>query len=230
MSDEQKSDAAGYGQQAPEDTAGPFNSQVFLVKQLMAQMATARPVIVTEVSGGGPSGPPTVSVQSMVSQVDGVGNATPRGVIYGVPVFRLQGGTNAIICDPKVGDKGIMVCADRDISAVKASGDIATPGSQRRYDPADGMYFGGILNGAALQYIEFTEDGINVHDKNGNIFALSAAGITLTILGGAGTMIVKGAIAATGGVTSNNGLHSMSSHVHSGVTTGLGNSGPPVNE
>jgi hypothetical protein len=38
-----------------------------------------------------------------------------------VPYFRVQGGADAIIIDPKVGDLGIAVFCSRDITGVKRS-------------------------------------------------------------------------------------------------------------
>nr|WP_250135685.1 hypothetical protein [Escherichia coli] len=42
-------------------------------------------------------------------------------VIYNIPVWRLQGGGNAVIMPPHVGDIGFLAICDRDISAVKAT-------------------------------------------------------------------------------------------------------------
>jgi hypothetical protein len=74
------------------------------------------------------------------------------------------------------------VICDRDSSAVKASKDIANPGSYRRFDLADGMYFGGFLNGTPDQYVRFFDTGdgspgIEVHDRNGNDVLLNTDGI-----------------------------------------------------
>ncbi|KAG0922750.1 hypothetical protein G6F31_019785 [Rhizopus arrhizus] len=50
----------------------------------------------------------------------------------------------------------------RDLSAVKASKQQSNPGSWRTHDMADGLYFGGLLNGTPVQYVQFTAGGINV--------------------------------------------------------------------
>ena len=117
---------------------------------------------VVSVTGGGIAAPATVSVQPMVHQIDGAGNTTPHGVIAGLPVFRPQGGISAVIADPAVGDIGVAAFCMSDISAVKASGAPAQPGSFRRYDWADGIYFGGVLNAAATQYVLIDSSGVTV--------------------------------------------------------------------
>lgn len=170
----------GYGQQDPVDSGSEFNSIIFACKQLIARISTMKLVQVQAVTNdGGVVAAGTVDVLPMVSQLDGQGNSTPHGTIFGVPYFRLQGGVNAVIIDPVVGDIGYMVCADRDISAVKSTKAPAPPGSYRKYAAADGVYVGGCLNGAPEQYIVFTSTGIRIVDKNGNSVAMSNTGMTL---------------------------------------------------
>ncbi|KML48199.1 hypothetical protein VL15_30575 [Burkholderia cepacia] len=103
-----------------------------------------------------------VDVLPLVNQLDGSDNAMPHGVIHNLPYFRLQGGANAVIIDPQVGDIGLAVIEDRDISSVKANRGPANPGSKRIFDMADGLYIGGFLNGAPSQYVQFSAAGISV--------------------------------------------------------------------
>jgi hypothetical protein len=120
-----------------------------------------------------------VDVLPLVSQVDGNGNATPHGTVTGLPWSRVQGGKNAIICDPQVGDIGYVVACDRDISGVVRSGKQSTPGSSREFDVADGIYAGGCLNVAPNQYLVFTTSGVRLVDSFGNSIAMTATGMTL---------------------------------------------------
>jgi hypothetical protein len=94
------------------------------------------------------------------------GNPIPHDVIHNLPYFRLQGGTNAVIVDPDVGDKGFAVFCSRDISAVKRTKAIANPGSSRRFNWADGLYVGGVLNGTPANYVEVSPSGITVSRSN----------------------------------------------------------------
>jgi hypothetical protein len=121
-----------------------------------------------------------VDVLPLVNLIDGVGTATEHVTVYGLPYFRLQGGKNAIICDPEVDDIGIAVISDRDISSVKANKAQANPGSFRRFSLADGIYLGGILNDTPNQYVRFRPDGLEVVDKNGNSVVMSPDGIVVT--------------------------------------------------
>lgn len=237
------SDVAGYGQNSTQDANSDFNVRQRQIKNLLSKISTAKVVKVTGVSGGGVNPPGTVSVQPMVSMQDGIGNTQEHGIVNGIPVWRYQGGLNAIICDPKEGDIGLLVCSDRDISAVKATSGMSNPGSARQFGIADGIYLGGLLNVAPNQYVYFTEDGIVIFDMNNNTIVLGPSGIAFTDTSGnkiemtpsgmkftpvGGTMTVEGNLAVTGNITDSGGSISLTTHVHSGVQAGSSDTGPPV--
>lgn len=203
--------ADGYqGAQSAGDGAGDFSAQSFLVRQILSRVNTCTMVkIVAVTNAGGLSPVGFVDVQPLVNQVDGAGNAVPHGVLHHLAYFRLQGGTNAVILDPQVGDIGIAVFADHDISSVVANKGQANPGSWRRFNMADGLYFGGFLNAPPSQYVQFiTGVGINI---------VSPTKVTITA---PETDII--------GLLKNNGVNVGSTHEHGGVQTGGSNTGAPV--
>lgn len=175
------SNTLGYGVQQPDDTTSDYNTMIFIISQTLARIRTMTIVQVIAVQSNGPiSTPPTVTVQPLVNQLDGNGNATPHGNIFNIPVFRLQSGNNAVICDPQVGDIGWMAVADRDISSVKATMKQANPGSARQYDFADGVYMGGLLGSVPpTQIVAFTPTGIQIVDVNGNSIKTSPTGVAV---------------------------------------------------
>ena len=212
-----------FGQQNSFDDASEFNAFRFIVRQSLGRVRTSIPVKVTAVHGGGVGAPPTVDVQPLVNQIDGQGNKTAHGTIFGVPVLRVQGGKNAIICDPVADDIGYLVVADRDISAVKAnSGKVSNPGSFRRHNLADGVYVGAILNPAnPTQYVQFTTSGMKLVDKNGNVVEMKSGeiSITATKVSITGDLSVSGAITAVGEITAGQGgadSVTLQQHVHAG--------------
>ncbi|KAG0772438.1 hypothetical protein G6F22_015737 [Rhizopus arrhizus] len=154
----------GYtGQAQAGEGVGEYGALMFLINQALARLSTATLVRVVSVTNdGGLSPVGFVDVQPLVNQLDGAGNAVPHAVLHQLPYFRLQGGTDAVILDPKVGDIGMAAFGSRDLSAVKASKQQSNPGSWRTHDMADGLYFGGLLNGTPVQYVQFTAGGINV--------------------------------------------------------------------
>jgi hypothetical protein len=157
------SDQDYLGLARPADMGSHFNAIAFLIKAMTGQLWTATLVKVVAVTGGGGAVAlaGTVDVQPLVNQLDGQDQATPHGTIFGVPYFRAQGGANAIILDPLVGDLGIAVFADHDISSVVANKGAANPGSRRRFSPSDALYLGGFLNAVPTQYLAFA-GGIDV--------------------------------------------------------------------
>lgn len=232
---------AGYGRFNPFDGSSQFNVISFMIRQLLNQMNTVAVVQVLGTSNAGEVAEVgTVDVRILVNLTDGNQQSFPHDIIYKVPVFRLQGGNNAIIIDPEVGDIGLAAFADHDISSVIANkSDIidnqttVNPGSQRRFDFADALYFGGFLNVVPLQYLRFRIDGVELVDLNNNKITTTPNGITLqdtngnSIDMGPSGIVIVGDV-HTNGALFNNGVDVGSTHVHSGVTSGGSDTGPPI--
>ena len=178
---------------ADPTTAGDhFNAMSFIAKQVLSGAWTVTLAQVKSVTNAGEvKDTGTVSLQPLVNQVDGQGNATPHGTISNAIYFRYGGKDGAIICDPVVGDIGIMLSASSDISSVKANKAQANPGSSRKFDPADAIYLGAVLSAAPTQYITFTSTGLKIADKNNNAIEFKQGGIFVT-----GNIVVQGNLAA----------------------------------
>lgn len=148
------------GQQTLSSDTEGFNNDAYLIERMLARVSTATLVTVKSVTTTGQVAPVgMVGVQPMVKLADGAGKVFDHGKLHNLPYFRLQGGgTKAVIMDPKVGDIGIAIFADRDISSVKKNKKASAPGSWRRFDMADGLYIGGFLGGTPTCYIRFTDD------------------------------------------------------------------------
>lgn len=209
-------DNSGYlGSRELGSDASDLTAHSFLISQVLAKIHGATLVLVRSVTNsGGVSPVGFVDVTPMVNQIDGAGNATPHGVIHGLPYIRIQGGANAIILDPVVGDIGVAIFASRDLSAVKRTRKISNPGSRRRNSMSDGIYIGGCLNGAPTQFIEFSAAGIGIRSPTAILIAAPAVGID-------GSLVVTGTM-------QNNGVNVGSTHHHSGVQPGGGNTGGPA--
>lgn len=147
--------------------------QIAMILGLMSRMSTCELVRVVSVDGD------TISVKPLLSKIDADGNAVERGLINNVPFVRVQGGKNAVIIDPQVGDIGMCCFASRDISMVKRAKGEATPNTKRQYDISDALYIGGMLNAEPTQYIEFLDSGMNIKttgDININGLVIKADG------------------------------------------------------
>lgn len=220
-----------YGQQDGGSGSSDMNSILFMFKRLVSRIRTIDLVTVNTVTNaGGVSPVGLVTVTVLTNQMSGARVAVPHGKIYNVPYMRIQGGANAVILDPQVGDIGMCAFCSRDISAVKAAlialqgGATATnknqnPGSHRMFDWADGLYLGGFLNGTPTQYVQFSTAGINLVSPTQVTIQAPTVAVT-------GNLTVSGTTVSTGNVTgAGTSLHT---HLHSGVTTGGSNTGAPV--
>lgn len=251
---------SGYGQFEPDNSSHPYNVWEFIISQwVKANVVTAKVVQVVAVydhAGGtvdgtdtgqvGPTG--SVDVKPLVLQQDGVGNTMEHGIVNSLQFARVQGGKNAVIMDPQVGDIGLIVVADRDSSAVKAGRTEGPPGSKRTYDIADGMYVCSLLNSnTPVQYIRFLDTGIELRDENDNVIVTGKSGVTITDTNGnvvnmaagsvevtpaSGIFKVVGQILATEDITAGSGTGdsvTLLGHTHTQPPDGHGDQEFPVN-
>ena len=204
----------GYpGVQSPGYGSDGWGAVAFIARQIMNRICTTTLCKVVKVTNAGElSEAGFIDVQPLVNQVDSTGKPIPHGVIYNVPYIRLQGGANAIIIDPAVGDIGYVGFASHDISGVIAARGQANPASFRRYDLSDAVWIGGILNGVPTQYVRFSADGIEV--KSPTLVKVTAPEIHLdaAALVSADTPLLR----TTGNVQVGNGASGT-------VPTGTGN-------
>lgn len=214
MSNPGKSDF-GYGFQDPFDTASEYSTFHFAVRQIMSSMRTATLMQVSAVTGGGPNADCYVSAKPLVKITDGLNNASSHGTVNNLLVWRMRTGQAGFIADPVAGDIGLVVVCDRDISAVKNSGAESPPGSRRRFDMADGIYFGAMLNTTLTTYLQLLAAGMNYLDASGNTLVGNSSGLVIN-----GTTIPQGGsgTGVSGTFTSQDG---KTITVTKGIITGI---------
>lgn len=224
----------------PQDTTSDANVQEFLIHQFLMKKAFINLVLVVDVSSDGKF----VDIRQIVHGFSGNGEKIEKGVIFGVPVFRLQRGDSAVKMRPVIGDIGIAACCDRDITTVKNTSKPGLPGSNRTHSAADAIYFGGVLNQEPTQYIDFADGEITIHSPNKvvvsapnveiNADASASINSPSIVLNGVvsqgegsygGNATFGGSITAMGEVTGN-GKH-LSTHVHGGVQSGSDTTSTP---
>lgn len=162
-----------WGQNNQYSALTEHNMVAFQIAQALRAISTATICKVVKCSSAGQVGPiGTLSALPMVDLVDGLMQASQHVNVLNLPYMRMQAGSKAIIMDPKAGDLGLVVFADRDISAVKKEKKQTSPGSKRRFNMADGMYVGTVLSiGNPSSYIQFEDDGsIKISPDGGTTF------------------------------------------------------------
>ncbi|CSP97040.1 TPA: oxidoreductase [Shigella dysenteriae] len=140
----------------PTDVNSEINAQDFMLRQFLGRHAFITLGRVVAVEEG------FIEARPMVMGVAADGSPVEHEVIYNIPVWRLQGGGNAVIMPPHVGDIGFLAICDRDISAVKATRQAAMPGSKRTHNYADAIWLGGVLNGDPVQFVVFDDNQIRI--------------------------------------------------------------------
>ena len=146
----------------PEDSVGGARELEHILLRFIGKTYTVTIVRVNNVQAGatGPVG--YLDATDMIQQMNGSNEGIPNVQMKNMPYFRLQGGGNAVIMDPKPDDLGIALFAQRDITQLKRSRQEGPPPSLRTHDVSDGLYIGGLLNGAPQQWIQFLDTGINI--------------------------------------------------------------------
>lgn len=190
-------ESGNYGHNTPTSPGSGYNSMRFAIEMAKAAMMTCTIVKVVKVSTKGEVGPiGRVSVLPLVDMVDGVGQTVKHGNVHNLPFVRIQGGAKAVIMDPKADDIGLVVFADRDISAVKSSKKQSPPGSGRRYNMADGMYISSVVAEKPTCYIRFTDDDkiIASPDDGKTLLTIEKDKITAEVSDGLKTVIKPGRI------------------------------------
>lgn len=150
---------ANYALNPATAATSAYNAQRFAIDMAKNAMLTCTIVKIVKVTTQGQVGPiGRVDVLPLVDMTDGIGQTVKHSNVYNLPFVRIQGGHKAVIMDPKAGDIGLVVVADRDISAVKSSKKQSSPGSRRRYNLADGIYVSCAIADKPTCYLRFTDD------------------------------------------------------------------------
>ena len=234
-----------HGVYAGNSDYNAVNQQIEARIQRLETMFLGR---VDSCQSSGVAGSKTVGATPMSQMIDGNGNAYASPSYPSLPHYRIQQGTAAIIMNPRPGDIGVFVCSKRDISNVSQGKQPGPPGSTRSFSPSDAVMVGSIHTQVPTYYIDFSDqDKILIHAPAGVTIesdtavtvkapqvTIDAAETTikghvtveggLNVAGGSGAA-VDGSLTTTGDVTAS-GI-SLTSHTHSGVTPGSGNTGGP---
>lgn len=202
------SEKGSYGEFSDVDMSTPESVFYASLRQFMGTKSFCTIVRVVSVTLGGDGSTGFVDIIPLVTMLDGAGSVVQPTTIYNAPFSRLQGGVSAIVIDPVVGDLGVALFADRDISAVKSSKKSSPPGSLRRNSSSDAIYLGGLLNGVPSQYIKFINDGGGIEIKTPGNVNING----LKVLSDGRLQLVDGSI--------------VDKHTHGGVESGGSNTAP----
>lgn len=218
-----------------------LNALNFLIKSIVKGMVnTAIPVRVDAVVRTGEGkGADYLSATPLVEMRSASGEAIPNVSIPKLRWFRLQHGKAAVICDPKVGDIGLAVFAQQDVSALTGGNTPVQPGSFRCFDMSDGFYIGGFWGQKPETFIHLEDTGhititapqaVTVNTTTATVNASASVTIDTPVTHITGDLIVDGKITGGGGMALSGGATvsgdvvadgiSLKSHTHTGDSGG----------
>lgn len=216
------------------------------IEQHMSRMWTSAPARVLSFDPGGAGKAPTVSLQittkGFIKQPDGTQKAVDLPVLQSVPVHFPSGGGMNITFPIAVGDEGMVTFTSRSPDSWQQSGGDQQPPDAAMHSLSNGYFQPGLrANPRAIPNISTTQTEIRSDDGNTKASFSGAGGIGLStdqqvniaaangvsITGGAGNVTFTGTMIVVGEIILN-GIH-LSTHKHTGVVPGGGNSTGPTN-
>ena len=146
---------------SPVDTSCDANMLGYVFSRLIGNMTFVKIVRVIGVN----TSDGVVDLEGLLYTVNANGESLNDGGRYfSIPYLRLQRGSSAVVMNPVIGDVGLMVCCDRDITGIKDNKNASVPVSNRLHSAADGVYLTSIacLSETPTQYVEFHDAGIDI--------------------------------------------------------------------
>lgn len=137
----------------PNKGNSTLNTLFTMMDNAISRVFTAMPVQVLSVN----TDKRLLDVMPMISMLDNEGKAVEHVQISNIPYTRQQSGDYGIIIDPKVGDKGLVVFASRDITNVVANRSKHIPASMRKHSISDAIYVGSLLNEEPRTWLHITD-------------------------------------------------------------------------
>jgi hypothetical protein len=189
----------------------------------------------------------TVTVQPAISEMiykNLVPTPTNLPQLILVPLFMFRMGGFLLTFPVQAGDEGLIIFGDMCIDdwwQRGAPSDTTQPMpvqiERRRHDLSDGFFFPGFWNQKRLVSNYSTtvpqlrnEAGTASFSFLGDQIVVTGRNIILQTAAGDGTVVVNANLSVNGNITNTGTVDGIgvSTHVHSGVQTGGGDSGPPV--
>ncbi|HFD3343746.1 TPA: Gp138 family membrane-puncturing spike protein, partial [Klebsiella quasipneumoniae subsp. similipneumoniae] len=188
--------------QKPMDVSCQGNAVLSLIAGAIKGCVFADIVLVKKVNGK------TLTVFPLVTGTNASGGSIENQDVYNVPFIQYQAGNSSVKMTPRVGDIGLVIACDKDITNVKKSKSGGPPPTQRRHSYSDAVYITAIasLNGEPTEFAEFTGSGINI--KSPGVVNING----LKILANGKLQLVDGSI--------------VDGHDHGGVESGGSRTNP----
>lgn len=162
-------------------------------------------------------------VQPLIALVTTANVEVQRTELASIPVLQIGGGGFVLSFPIQEGDLGWIKANDRDISLFLQSNVNSPPNTQRKHSFEDAIFIPDSMMNQVV--IDPSDENSVVLQSTGGATKISLSDTGVTIQGA--TITLDGNVITTGTLM-NNGKNVGSTHEHSGVTTGSGNTGVPI--
>lgn len=198
----------------------------FLIKQNIDKINTIKVVEVIAVYDD------SVDIKPCVNFLNGDLESVEPNIVFNIPYFTYQCGSKAIKIKPVIGDWGLALINDTNISKIKNTKQRANPDNLRKFSLADSVYIGSFIKKTApTEYIDITENGIDIITTGTiNINSTGATNITASNMTINNDVSINGNLTITGTATASDcisGTISGKSHIHGNVASGTSTTGTP---
>lgn len=167
------------------------------------------------------------TVKHLIQMQGTDGQKVDRAEVASVRVYQPGNSMFSMSLPIKPGDKGWIMAADRDLSVFQQDVDKTdAPNTRRMHSFQDGLFMPDAMKMGNVPAGEGDRVVIGLND-GGAILSFDGGGFYFTI-GGVKVAITAAGIDITGGEVTHNGKNIGSTHVHTGVTPGGGNTGQPA--
>jgi hypothetical protein len=198
---------------ADEDNMAGLFRHVFA--KLMQGVDGMLPAIVVAFNGDRDA--PRVTVQPQIALVTTGGAQVSRAQIASLPVFQFGAGGFLLSFPIKTGDFGWILANDRDISVYLQSGELSRPQTFRKQNFADAIFIPDAMRNYTIDPTD--EDNVVLQKADGSVKI--TLGDNTIKLAATNVNIVSTTL-------THNGKNVGATHVHNGVTVGIGNTGAPI--
>lgn len=218
----------------------PEESLRMAMEGALAQVWTALPAVVTAVNISAQTVSAQPSVKGAQTAKDGTTSQVSMPLLVDVPICWPKAGGFAVTLPVTIGDEILVVFASRCIDSWWQSGGEQNPAEDRMHDLSDGFaIFAPTSQSKKLANVQ--TDGIEIRNEaRTTYFKVTEADLYAKFANFYmdGNVIHTGNTTQTGNQTSSGTITgttdvigagiSLSTHVHSGVTVGINNTGQPV--
>jgi hypothetical protein len=194
-----------------------------ILRQALADLRVAAPAIVQSFDATTQTVAVQIATRELVRTPDGPEWTTPTP-IYKVPVAFPRAGGFALTMPLNAGDEGFLVFCDACIDLWWARGGVQNQFERRRHYICDCIFHPGPWSQPRL-LANYSSTSAQLRNDAGSAYIEIAAGGIINIKAPGGLNII-GATVGSGEGTFNS--IPVSTHLHTGVTTGGGDTGTPI--